>query len=356
MKLKLTYFLFLLIVLNSCSRGNEENDVEDTEETTSSFTKWLIPKDEIFDGSGKDGIPSIDNPKFILGNDDRVNEYMNDADLVVGIKLGNEVRAYPHKILDWHEVINDNIGGRNVTVNYCPLTGTAFAWEFISDNKAATFGVSGLLYNSNLILYDRQTDSHWSQMELKCVNGKEIESKPNLIEVVETNWKTWKNSYPNTTILLDKQGFDRNYQVYPYGGYLDRDDFLLFPVKPLDDRLPEKQRVHGVISGKQLKAYRFKFFENGNVIRDFFAGNNLLLIGNENIIKSYVIPGDLLDLDFSYTYDDGESFFEDNTGNKWSIFGEVIEGPALGRKMLAAKSVTGYWFSLASFYPNPTIY
>ena len=373
-KKKYLYLLFSLVIIVACSSSPENNIVSDdgnnpvsggnggsgsgsnNGEGNPSSSTWSIPKDQIVDGSGKDGIPSIDNPVFISADDSRVSTYMDDDDLVIGVKLGNVIKAYPHKILDWHEVVNDEFSGRKITINYCPLTGTAFAWEFKKDNTPYTFGVSGLLYKSNLILYDRETDSNWSQMELACVNGTERGKLPNLIQLVETNWKTWKNSYPGTEIMLNEQGFDRNYQIYPYVGYLDTDDFLIFPVKPLDNRLLLKERVHGLIEGGNIKAFRFQNFVNGNTIKDGYQSRDFLLVGNENVIKSFILSPDLKDVEFTYSYADKAEFFHDSLGNKWSIIGEAIEGPMIGRKLQDATSVTGFWFSLASFYPNPVIY
>ena len=142
-------------------------------------------------GPGKDGIPSIDSPRFIDANDSGT-DFLNDTDLVIGIVKGDVVKAYPHLILDWHEIVNDKLIEDLITVNYCPLTGTAFGWSSVANNENTTFGVSGLLYNSNLILYDRTTDSYWSQLELECVNGDLIGDEPLLESVVETNWELGK--------------------------------------------------------------------------------------------------------------------------------------------------------------------
>ena len=143
--------------------------------------------------------------------------FLNDNDLVVGIVKDNQAKAYPHLVLDWHEVVNDKINNVFITLNYCPLTGTAFAWESISNGTKTTFGVSGLLYNANLILYDRNTGSNWSQLRLECVNGPLINNKPKLMNVVETNWKTWRALYPNTEVLTTQTGFSRTYGTSPYG-------------------------------------------------------------------------------------------------------------------------------------------
>ena len=177
MKSKFLYVLLICAVLIGCS-SSDKDELSPAEETGSgnspSSSSWLIPIDEVKDGGpGKDGIPSIDSPKFVFVNDAGA-EYLNGSDLVVGYVNGDVVRAYPHQILDWHEVVNDKVGNDNITISYCTLTGTAFGWKSMTNGTQSTFGVSGLLYNSNLILYDRNTDSYWSQLGLKCVNGNLI--------------------------------------------------------------------------------------------------------------------------------------------------------------------------------------
>ena len=124
---------------------------------------WSIPNEQVLDGGpGKDGIPSVDNPIFY---DISQNTVYEEEDLVVGYKRDTAARAYPHVVLDWHEIVNDEINGFPMTITYCPLTGTAIGWDRTIDGNVTTFGVSGLLYNSNLIPYDRRTNSNWSQMQ-----------------------------------------------------------------------------------------------------------------------------------------------------------------------------------------------
>ncbi|MEM6806653.1 MAG: DUF3179 domain-containing (seleno)protein, partial [Bacteroidota bacterium] len=145
--------LLLLPFIFSCREGGSDD--------------WLVPQDEVFDGGpGKDGIPSIDEPRFI---DADAANFISENDLVVGYADGNEAKAYPHVILDWHEIVNDETNNFPHAIVYCPLTGSATGWERTIDGKKTTFGVSGLLYNTNIIPYDRETDSNWSQMSLKCV-------------------------------------------------------------------------------------------------------------------------------------------------------------------------------------------
>lgn len=327
-----------------------------TNENSGGYTEWSIPIEEVMDGGpGKDGIPSIDNPVFVNADDAAAN-FLNDDDLVVGIVKNNEARAYPHVILDWHEIVNDRFNGEFIAINYCPLTGTAFSWNKFPSLEIPTFGVSGLLYNTNLILYDRETDSNWSQLKLQCVNGLLIGDEPMLSDVVETTWGIWKELYPGTKLLSLDTGFNRDYGNYPYGPYITNNDYFLFPVSPMNSSLPNKERIYAIIDNEQSKVYRFSSFTNGNVVKESFQGKEYLIVGNENLINAFQLTGTYSSLEFNYSFNGSEGFFNDNEGNEWSIFGEAISGPRTGETLTDIKSVVSYWFAIAAFYPNPDIY
>ena len=356
------YFKYLCIaslclVLINCS----SNDASDTGPSSGSdddgsnpSSPWLIPVNSIVDGGpGKDGIPSVDNPVFIDANS--VN-FLSDDDLVVGIKNGDVVKAYPHYVLDWHEIVNDVVDTENITLSYCPLTGTAFAWKSEVANSFSTFGVSGLLYNANLILYDRATDSNWSQILQQCVNGESIGDKPENFMVIETNWKTWKDSFPNSLVLTEDTGFSKPYGTYPYGPYKTNHDFFIFNPEVLNSALPNKERVLAIIDNTQSKVYRLTDFTNGNVVRDTFFDTNYLIVGNEDLVLAFIMNGTHSNLNFTYDFENSESFFKDDEGNKWNMFGEAIEGPRTGQKLEKSNSVTSMWFAIAAFFPNPDIY
>jgi len=138
------------------------------------------------------------------------------CNLVIGFAQGDDARAYPHFILDWHEIVNDRVGDIHIAVTYCPLTGTGIGWEREINGSVTTFGVSGLLFNSNLIPYDRNTDSNWSQIRLDCVNGDLIGTEAETHVLVETTWKTM---YPKTLVMSMNTGYNRSYGNYPYGNY-----------------------------------------------------------------------------------------------------------------------------------------
>ncbi len=328
---------------------------------TGGQTGWAIPQDQVFDGGpGKDGIPALENPKLINAS---AVTFLDDADLVLGYKNGNEVRAYPHPILDWHEIINDKVGDHAFAVTYCPLTGTGIGWDRIIDGKETTFGVSGLLFNSNLLPYDRETDSNWSQMRLDCVNGELLGTKIATFNLVETTWATWKAMYPQTKVVSTETGFSRNYSRYPYGDYKTNNSNLIFPVSPTDNRLESKERVLGIILDGDAKVYRFGSVQGELQVRqDVFKSSELVFAGSET--HNFLIAFDRqLDngtlLTFSpKSFDNGVSnvIMTDNEGNEWDIFGEAVSGTRIGQRLKRPDSYIGYWFSWGAFYPTPAIF
>ena len=152
-------------------------------------------------------------------------------------------------------IVNDNIGDNNFAITYCPLTGTAVGWNRQVGNRLTTFGVSGKLYNTNLMPYDRESDSYWSQLRLDCVNGSLVGSTINTVPIVETSWQTWRSSYPNSLLMNTNTGFSRNYGNFPYGDYKTNHNNIIFPVNNFDRRLPAKERVLTVITEEESRAY-----------------------------------------------------------------------------------------------------
>ncbi len=351
--MKKLFFLILLVCLffNSCTKDNFSQSQQS--QPSQNQPDWLIPASQVQDGGpGKDGIPSIDNPNFISTNE--VN-FLEDTDLVIGMVYKEEVRAYPHPILDWHEIVNDVVADRNVALTYCPLTGTAIAWNRTIDGETTTFGVSGKLYNNNLIPYDRATDSYWSQINLNCVNGERIGYVVETFPVIETTWKTWKTMYPDSKVLSTNTGFSRNYQRYPYGDYRTNHDYIIFPLGSLDDSFPAKERVLGVLTERANKAYSINLFETPRAINDVLNGDDLIVIGSKtaNFIVAFYNKGlDDLTVDLSNLPIIGT----DARGNQLDINGKIIAGPLAGIQLEQPVSFMGYWFSFGAFYSNIDIY
>ena len=318
---------------------------------------WTIPLNEVYDGGpGKDGIPAVSEPKFISVEE---VDYLSDEDLVLGFAEGGEIRAYPHNILNWHEIVNDRVGDAYISVTYCPLTGTGIGWNRVIDGEVNTFGVSGLLYNTNLIPYDRLTDSHWSQIRGDCVNGKLIRRQIETHHLVETTWRTWKEMYPSSKVMSTETGYGRNYLVYPYAGYTLMDDFLLFPVSHTDSRLLKKERVHGIVISGSARVYQFSDFGEQVIIKqDQFKGQDFVIVGNgkDNFIASYQSdPGDGTVLEFKAVQDQYPVVMTDQECNAWDLFGMAVSGPREGTRLKPSGGFNGYWLAFAAFFPGAQI-
>ena len=322
---------------------------------TQTNSDWLIPSDQVFDGGpGKDGIPSVDNPMFI--NIDEVN-FLDSANLIIAIKVGDEIKGYPHIILDWHEIVNDEINGLPLALTYCPLTGTGTAWERELNDTVTTFGVSGLLYNTNIIPYDRNTGSNWSQLLLKSVEGELAGDKIMTRPVLETTWHSFKNLFPDAKVMSTETGFSRSYGNYPYNDYRTNHNYLIFPVENDDDRRPRKERGLGVIINGQAKYYPFDKFNNSDITveTDNFKNTDLVIFGSEqqNFLITFnrkLADGTLLEFSIS------NNKIMDSGGSEWDVFGEAIKGSRKGEQLLAVDNFIGYWFSFGAFYKDLDIF
>lgn len=216
-------------------------------------TSASIPVKSILRGGPpRDGIPSIDAPKFVTAT----KSELHGTDRILGLSLNGVIRAYPVRILNWHEVVNDRLGNQPVVVTYCPLCGTGMAFHAVVGGQPAAFGVSGLLYNSDVLLYDRASQSLWSQMLRTAVSGPRKGAQLQQIPLTHTTWADWYGRFPTTEVLSTQTGFQRDYGHDPYRGY-DRIQQLMFDVEHQSNRFPLKEWVVGVeVSGKH-KAYPF---------------------------------------------------------------------------------------------------
>ncbi|MCK5369545.1 MAG: DUF3179 domain-containing protein [Cyclobacteriaceae bacterium] len=235
-------------------------------EKENSTDNWLIDKNFVFSGSIKDGIKSIDNPIFISATskefiDNDFYKSLDGEDLLTAVQIGNDIHLYPHKIMEYHEVVNDKIGDQYIAMSFCPLTGTSRAWNREIDGKIHEFGVSGLLYNNNLILYDRVTDSNWSQIFDQSVNGSFIGKKISTIEVWEVKVTNMLDLEGRINVLSTNTGIDYEYKIAVYGDY-KYSDRISFPLSFSDNRIPPKERVIGVTVGEITKVYRFEDFNS----------------------------------------------------------------------------------------------
>ena len=347
--------LILLTTLNAC-KGQQKQAEEDGEKEYKYYADWAIDQEYLERGcnGGYDCIRSIDKPDFISIKE---VDFIGDDDLVVGLKIGDEVRCYPHAILDWHEIVNDHIGKTDFAINYCPLTGSAMAWDRHVDGMLTDFGVSGWLFNSNVIPYDRETGSHWSQMKQECVNGQFYKQKATSYPVLETSWVTWKKLYPNSKILSTNTGFSRHYGEYPYDTYRENKD-VFFPTEHDPDSLHPKMRVYGVIDGDDAVCYRYDHFSHGPAIfQDTVFGIPVIVVGSDpdNFMAVFADERNGKPLQARVIKDALPAIFEDASGNRYDLFGYCISGPDAGSRLEVLNGFAAYWFAWVAFYPQTTL-
>lgn len=222
-----------------------------------------VPHSEIRSGGPpKDGIPAISSPKMISAEE---ADFLHPSDRVIGIRIGKEARAYPLAILNYHEIVNDKMGDQPFAVSYCPLCDSVSAFDRITSTGAREFGVSGLLYNSNVLMYDRDDDAEslWSQLKNESLAGKRVGQQLRLLPVELATWAEWRTRHPATKVMSTDTGHRRDYTRSPYGNYFSTDN-LMFPVDQTDDRLPPKEKVLGILVDGVARAYPTSAFGEDN--------------------------------------------------------------------------------------------
>jgi len=225
---------------------------------------WLIDRDFVFAGSIKDGIKSIDNPVFIRSTskeliEDEFYKSLDPEELVTVVQVDRDIHLYPQRILEYHEVVNDKIDSLNIVVSFCPLTGTSRAWVREFDGLVNEYGVSGLLFNNNLILYDRQTDSNWSQIFGLSVSGQLVGKSALRLNTWEIKAEDISRLNGKIKLLTTNTGIDYNYSYSIYPNYKFSES-INFPLTYLDNQISPKERVVGVTIGDNTKVYRFSDF------------------------------------------------------------------------------------------------
>lgn len=274
----------------------------------------LVPAREIHRGGPpRDGIPALDQPRFVPAAS--VN-YLKPDDRVIGLELNGMAKAYPIRILDWHEIANDDFNGKPVVVTYCPLCGTGVAFLGEIGGSRRTFGVSGLLYNSDVLLFDRQTESLWSQLLGRAIAGPLMGTELELIPLRHTTWRAWQEEHPNSQVLSMQTGYSRNYIGTAYRGY-DKSRSVMFPVSHRDRRYHPKEQVIGIEVDRQFKAYPFvELARTSGMIHDTVNGRRIKVLFDAENASAVV-------------FDDA---------------GKELPG------------VTGFWFAWIAFHPDTEVF
>ncbi len=235
--------------------------------------------------SGKDCIPSIDHPKFLPA---KKAAFMKDEDMILGFVSGREARAYPIKILNWHEIVNDSFQNKPIVVTFCPLCMTGRVFDRVVDSETLEFGVSGMLLNSNLVMYDRKTNSLWSQFAGEALIGPKRGTKLKQIQTDTVLWKDWVKQHPSTLVLSNSTGFERDYEKYPYSDYRESGE-VYFPLEHEDKSRFAKEIVYGIVLGDKQKMYSEtelkKALPAGGSFEDSFSGEKLKVAYDKGVLR-----------------------------------------------------------------------
>jgi len=316
-----------------------------------------LPDAVVSGGVPKDGIPAINNP---IWDSAAEGDWLDDSYLVVGVVIDGQAFAYPHKMMDQHEVANEPMSSIPYTVSFCPLTGSSVVFKSTIAGTVHTFGVSGLLMQNNLIMFDRQTDSNWPQLRLQADRGSLINTQMELIGHTEIEWGSWKELHPGTLIMNRTSGGrdPEQYRITLYGNYRTPNTSPLFPMNFNDTRLLPKIRVLGVFTGGGTKAYPMFSFDDGRaVINDRVSGVPIAVFGDPDsrMMRAFVANANGQDLTLKLIPGtetgllSGVKFIDDETGSRWNLDGEAIAGSLTGEKLSQPKSYVAYWFAWSAF-------
>ena len=348
----------------------EENPPSGVErEFNTDFSKHTIPYSEILSGGPpKDGIPAIDSPQFISISE--ADEWLHDLEPVIVFQEQDDIRIYPLQILIHHEIVNDIVGGRPVTITFCPLCNTAIGFDATVNGQALDFGTTGRLRYSNLLMYDRQTETWWQQATGEAVIGELTGMQLTFLPVPTIGWLEAMETYPAAQVLSRETGYNRPYGNNPYAGYdnINSSPFLYDgPTTP--GQLSPLTRVTTVDLNGEAVAYPNDVLEQERVVNDTVGGIDLVVIWQSGLASVFggssadgqdvgsngVFERELEDLMLSFAVD-GDRIIDEQTGSVWNVLGQAVSGELEGSQLISVVKVDHFWFSWAAFKPETRIY
>ena len=328
-----------------------------------------LPTDQIYDGGpGRDGIPSLLNPPLVAPDSPEAS-YLDEyaavlleeprfADLrVIGLLVRDQAVAIPHNILWWHEIVNIDLGGRRLAVTYCPLTASAIVFD-ATRNGTHRFGVSGLVYLNNLMMFDPETESLWPQMlrEARCgrLQGTKLVTVPH----IEMRWDAWKALHPNTQVVSSATGWDRPYNEYPYDLYESR-GALLLPMRGIDKRREMKERVLGVPFRSGGMAFPFGELEALGALAavNAIVGGNELVVLWDSAARAVQAYEPRTDQGRATLRVESGVLVDEETASTWTVDGRASGGARAGEQLVAVSDAfVAFWFAWAAFYPQTELW
>ena len=317
------------------------------------FARYFVPgtprtirlDEVVWGGVKKDGIPPLEYPKMISAAE---ADYLKNGHIVFGVYLNGEAKAYPKRILAWHELFNDRVGGIDVTCAYCTLCGSAVLYDQKVGERQFSFGTSGFLYRSNKLMYDRRTNTLWSALEGVPVMGSLVGSGLQLkrLPIVTTRWKEWRRRHPETKVLSLDTGHERDYgEGAAYREYFATDR-LMFPTPFQDKRLKNKQEVVALLMDGEAVAYDTRFLRKRRLHQDLVAGQELVILTDKSgANRVYDATG------IKFTRWDRSSKVRDSSGRQWEATETALVGPN-GEKLIRLAAHRAFWFGWRAQFPN----
>jgi hypothetical protein len=333
------------------------------------FARSSVPLTEFISGGpGRDGIPPIDEPQFLSVA--AAAEFLDRDEPVLSVELDGRARAYPHQILIWHEIVNDTLAGRPIAVTYCPLCNSSLVFDRRVGGRVLTFGTTGNLRNSDLVMWDRQTESWWQQLTGEAVVGELTGTRLEVLESQTLSFADFRARYPEGEVLSRQTGFQRDYGRNPYERYDKPDEQPFLLDRDVDGRLPPKERVLSFIRGDRAVVVPFSSLERHPVVQLDLDGQHVLVLFEHGVRSS--LDADVIaesrDVGTATAFDrrldrralsfapDGSGRVRDReTGSTWDITGTASAGPLAGRRLRSVRHDVQFWFAVAAFLPDATI-
>lgn len=349
--------------------GDEPEDVPSALDglTGEGLPKPLVDPTEVRSGGPPpDGIPPIDDPSFHRAAD---VHFLADTEPVLAVEVDGEARAYPVQVLIWHEIVNDTIAGVPVSITYCPLCNSAVGVDRRVEDRILTFGTSGSLYQSSLVMYDRQTESLWSHFTGQAIAGVLTGTELETIPVATIGWSDWLDANPDGLVLSRDTGFDRDYGANPYPGYDDVETSPFLFDGQTDGRLAAKERIVGFGLDEDPVAVLLGPLLDAGVIEADSGGVPLTvwaLPGASSALDGVEVSGgrDVGATGVFESSHNGEElaferrradFVDQQTGSHWNVLGTAVSGPLAGAQLEAVEHVDTFWFAWAAFAPETSV-
>jgi hypothetical protein len=368
-------FFLLVLTLYSINMSAQLNDPRGINQAwKTNLEKSSIDLAEFKVLLKRDGIPPIDRPGFI--SKEAADSNYLEQEPVIAVAFGEVAKAYPLSVLMWHEIVNDKLAGNLISVTYCPLCNASVVFNRELNHAGAQyvldFGVSGMLRNSDMVMWDRQTESWWQQFLGEALvgdlEGAQLELIPSQVMSLQDFYQRW----PEGKVLSSNTGHEREYGNNPYE-YYDTHSYqspFMFDGE-LDERLPATERVVDFCVGDQCRVYAWKTISKKKVINDTAFGENVVIfyqsgalsvmdapqIKNSKKIGAVGVFNPEIDSELLIFEYQKQGYFEDTkTRSKWDITGRCTEGVFEGRQLRPVISGNHFAFAWFAFHPNSEIY